>query len=47
MDPKPEISLAGVIRSRAALKGRTSSEIVAEKAVLASKAELPISSFAS
>ena len=47
MDPKPDISLAGIIRSRAALKGRTSSEIVAEKAVLASKAELPISSFAS
>jgi predicted dinucleotide-binding enzyme len=33
MDPKPDISLAGVIRSRAALKGRTSSEIVAEMAV--------------
>jgi 8-hydroxy-5-deazaflavin:NADPH oxidoreductase len=33
MDPKPDISLAGVTRSRAALKGRTSSEIVAEKAV--------------
>jgi predicted dinucleotide-binding enzyme len=29
----PDISLAGVIRSRAALKGRTSSEIVAEMAV--------------
>ena len=33
IDPKPDISLAGVTRSRAALKGRTSSEIVAEKAV--------------
>ena len=33
MDPKPDISLEGVTRSRAALKGRTSSEIVAEKAV--------------
>jgi predicted dinucleotide-binding enzyme len=32
MDPKPDISLAGVTRSRAALKGCTSSEIVAEKA---------------
>jgi 8-hydroxy-5-deazaflavin:NADPH oxidoreductase len=32
-DPVPDISLAGVTRSRAALKGRTSSEIVAEKAV--------------
>ena len=30
MDPKPDISLAGVTRSRAALKGRTSSEMVAE-----------------
>ena len=29
----PDVSLAGVTRSRAALKGRTSSEIVAEKAV--------------
>ena len=33
MDPKPDISLAGVTRSRAALKGRTSSEIVSEMAV--------------
>ena len=33
MDPTPDISLAGVTRSHAALKGRTSSEIVAEKAV--------------
>ncbi|MGA7224434.1 MAG: NAD(P)-binding domain-containing protein [Candidatus Acidiferrales bacterium] len=33
MDPKPDISLAGVTRSRAALKGRTSSEIVAEMAL--------------
>jgi predicted dinucleotide-binding enzyme len=33
MDPKPDISLAGVTRSRAALKRRTSSEIVAEMAV--------------
>jgi 8-hydroxy-5-deazaflavin:NADPH oxidoreductase len=35
MDPKPEISVAGVTRSRAALKltGRTSSEMVAEMAV--------------
>jgi 8-hydroxy-5-deazaflavin:NADPH oxidoreductase len=35
VDPKPDISLAGVTRSRAALKskGRTSSEIVAEMAV--------------
>jgi 8-hydroxy-5-deazaflavin:NADPH oxidoreductase len=35
MDPKPDISLAGVTRSRAELKlkGRTSSEIVAEMAV--------------
>jgi len=32
MDPKPDISLAGVTRSRAALKGRTSGEIVAEMA---------------
>ena len=31
-DPKPDISLAGVTRSRAALKGRTSSEIIAEMA---------------
>jgi len=35
MDPKPDISLAGVTRSRAALKltGRTSSQLVAEMAV--------------
>jgi predicted dinucleotide-binding enzyme len=35
MDPKPDISLAGVTRSRAALTltGRTSSEMVAEMAV--------------
>lgn len=33
IDPKPDISLAGVTRSRAALKGRTSSEMVAEIAV--------------
>jgi 8-hydroxy-5-deazaflavin:NADPH oxidoreductase len=33
MDANPDISLAGVTRSRAALKGRTSSEMVAEKAV--------------
>ncbi len=33
MDQKPDISLAGVTRSRAALKGRTSSEIVAEMAI--------------
>jgi 8-hydroxy-5-deazaflavin:NADPH oxidoreductase len=33
MDPKPDISLAGVTRSRAALKGRTSSMMVAEMAV--------------
>ncbi|HEY1649595.1 MAG TPA: NAD(P)-binding domain-containing protein [Terracidiphilus sp.] len=33
MDPKPDISLAGVTRSRAALKGHTSSEMVAEMAV--------------
>jgi 8-hydroxy-5-deazaflavin:NADPH oxidoreductase len=32
MDPVPDISLAGVRRSRAALKGRTSSEMVAEMA---------------
>ncbi|HUN42990.1 MAG TPA: NAD(P)-binding domain-containing protein [Acetobacteraceae bacterium] len=32
MDPVPDISLAGVIRSRTALKGRTSSEKVAEMA---------------
>lgn len=32
LDP-PDISLAGVTRSRAALKGRTSSEMVAEMAV--------------
>src|SRR5215469_7129498 len=32
LDP-PDVSLAGVTRSRAALKGRTSSEIVAEMAV--------------
>jgi 8-hydroxy-5-deazaflavin:NADPH oxidoreductase len=32
MDQKPDISLAGVTKSRAALKGRTSSEIVAEMA---------------
>jgi 8-hydroxy-5-deazaflavin:NADPH oxidoreductase len=32
MDPKPDISLEGVTRSRAALKGRTSSEMVAEMA---------------
>jgi hypothetical protein len=31
--PVPDISLAGVTRSRAALKGRTSSEMVAEMAV--------------
>ncbi|WP_422923277.1 NADPH-dependent F420 reductase [Singulisphaera sp. PoT] len=30
VDPVPDISLAGVTRSRAALKGRTSSEMVAE-----------------
>jgi len=33
MDPKADISLAGVTRSRTALKGRTSSEMVAEMAV--------------
>ncbi len=33
MDPVPDISLAGVTRSRAALNGRTSSEMVAEMAV--------------
>ena len=33
MGPKPDISLVGVTRSRAALKGRTSSEMVAEMAV--------------
>jgi predicted dinucleotide-binding enzyme len=33
VDPVPDISLAGVTRSRAALKGRTSSEMVAEMAV--------------
>jgi 8-hydroxy-5-deazaflavin:NADPH oxidoreductase len=33
VDPKPDISLAGVTRSRAALKGSTSSEMVAEMAV--------------
>jgi 8-hydroxy-5-deazaflavin:NADPH oxidoreductase len=33
IDPVPDISLAGVTRSRAALKGRTSSEMVAEMAV--------------
>jgi 8-hydroxy-5-deazaflavin:NADPH oxidoreductase len=33
MDSRPDISLAGVTRSRAALKGRTSSEIVTEMAV--------------
>ncbi|MFZ1034607.1 MAG: NAD(P)-binding domain-containing protein [Candidatus Acidiferrales bacterium] len=33
VDPQPDISLAGVTRSRAALKGRTSSEMVAEMAV--------------
>ena len=33
MDQKPDISLAGVTRSRAALKERTSSEMVAEMAV--------------
>ena len=32
-DSDPDLSLAGVARSRAALKGRTSSEIVAEMAV--------------
>ncbi len=35
MDAKPDISLAGVTRSRAALKGRTPSEMVAEMAVRA------------
>ena len=33
VDPKPDISLAGVTRSRAALKGRTSTEMVADTAV--------------
>jgi 8-hydroxy-5-deazaflavin:NADPH oxidoreductase len=33
MDPKPDVSLAGVTRSRAASKGRTSSKIIAEMAV--------------
>jgi 8-hydroxy-5-deazaflavin:NADPH oxidoreductase len=33
MGPVPDISLAGVTRSRAALNGRTSSEMVAEMAV--------------
>ena len=33
MDPVPDISLAGVTRSLAALEGRTSSEMVAELAV--------------
>ena len=33
MDSEPDLSLAGVARSRAALKGRTSSEMVAGMAV--------------
>ena len=33
MDSKPDLSLAGVTRSRAALKARTSSEMVAEMAL--------------
>jgi predicted dinucleotide-binding enzyme len=33
MDAKPDLSLAGVTRSRATLKGRTSSEMVAKMAV--------------
>jgi predicted dinucleotide-binding enzyme len=33
MDPKPDISLAGVTRSRAASKGHTSSELIADMAV--------------
>jgi predicted dinucleotide-binding enzyme len=33
MDPDPDVSLAGVTRSRTALKGRTSSEMVAEMAI--------------
>jgi 8-hydroxy-5-deazaflavin:NADPH oxidoreductase len=33
VDPKPDITLAGVTRSRAALNGRRSSEMVAEMAV--------------
>src|ERR1700733_6269385 len=33
MDSEPDLSLAGVTRSRTALKGRTSSEMVAEMAV--------------
>jgi predicted dinucleotide-binding enzyme len=33
VDPRPDVSLAGVTRSRTALKGQTSSEMVAEKAV--------------
>src|ERR1700684_332036 len=33
MDSEPDLSLAGVARSRVALKGRTSSEMVAEMAV--------------
>jgi 8-hydroxy-5-deazaflavin:NADPH oxidoreductase len=33
MDPNPDLSLAGVTRSRAALKGHTSSELIAEMAV--------------
>jgi predicted dinucleotide-binding enzyme len=33
MDSEPDLSLAGVARSRTALKGRTSSEMVAEMAV--------------
>jgi 8-hydroxy-5-deazaflavin:NADPH oxidoreductase len=33
MDPKPDITPAGVTRSGAALRGRTSSEMVAEMAV--------------
>jgi 8-hydroxy-5-deazaflavin:NADPH oxidoreductase len=35
VDPVPDIRLAGVTRSRAAVKGRTSSELVAEMTVAA------------
>ena len=42
MDPVPDISLAGVTRSRAALKGRTSSEMAAGARLVKSISDMPM-----
>jgi predicted dinucleotide-binding enzyme len=42
MDPKPDISLAGVTRSRVALKGRTSSEMAVGARLVKSISNMPM-----